>query len=285
MRHPLLGTPTRGRIASARARGRGQGREGPRGRRRSATEDLRPGREADDRGSGSIRRNAMTSVRRRIPRSGSLRQVIVHRPGLELRRLTPAQLRRAALRRRPLGQAGPRGARRLRRRAARSGRRGPPLRRAAGRDARRCRRPAPGVLDRRLHRPTTSAPASSTRCGTSSTIADPDDLATHLIGGITVARARPPAGARACVAARSTDDDFVLAPAAQPPLPPRHLLLGLRRRVDQPDGEAGPPAGDRSTSRRSTASTRCSPTPASATWYGGDDDDHGRPRSRAATSS
>ena len=62
---------------------------------------------------------------------GALHQVIVHRPGLELTRLTPAQRRRPALRRRDVGAARPGGARRVRPEAARQGRQGPPVRRPA----------------------------------------------------------------------------------------------------------------------------------------------------------
>ncbi len=37
---------------------------------------------------------------------GRLRQVIVHRPGLEFARLTPQNIERPALRRRPVGEEG-----------------------------------------------------------------------------------------------------------------------------------------------------------------------------------
>ena len=72
---------------------------------------------------------------------GQLKQAIVHRPGIELARLTPEQRRRAALRRRDVGPPGPRGARRLRRpaRGPRGG--GAPLRPAPRRGAGRARRP------------------------------------------------------------------------------------------------------------------------------------------------
>ena len=62
----------------------------------------------------------------------------------------------------------------------------------------------------------------------------------------------------ACCWSTCDADDFLLAPAAQPPVPAGQLRLGLRRAVDQPDGEAGPQARDDQLPAWSTTSTRCS---------------------------
>ena len=76
---------------------------------------------------GRVRRHASPAARMHAmtfhvdSEVGQLRQAIVHRPGLELSRLTPRQHRRAALRRRDVGQEGQGGARRLRRGTAGQG--------------------------------------------------------------------------------------------------------------------------------------------------------------------
>ena len=57
---------------------------------------------------------------------GKLRKVMVHRPDLSLQRLTPYEPRRAAVRRRAVGRAGPVRARPVRRADARARRRGVP---------------------------------------------------------------------------------------------------------------------------------------------------------------
>ena len=68
---------------------------------------------------------------------GALRRVLLHRPGAELNRLTPAQQGRPPLRRGALGPPRAPGARRLRRPARRARRRGALPPRAARRGARR----------------------------------------------------------------------------------------------------------------------------------------------------
>ena len=130
--------------------------------------------------------------------AGRLRRVILHRPDLELKRLTPSNkdallfddvlwVRRARA-----------GARRLRRRAARPRCRGPSLRRPAARDPGRSRRPGAsswtGSSTRRStgrSPPTTSAPPSRS--------CPPPELAEALVGGMTkrefldaASRSRPP---------------------------------------------------------------------------------------------
>ena len=80
---------------------------------------------------------------------GKLRRVMIHRPDLELQRLTPDQPRRAPVRRRPVGPPGPPAARRVRRPAPRPRRRGPVSRDAARRDPGRSPRRAVGARPRR----------------------------------------------------------------------------------------------------------------------------------------
>ena len=148
---------------------------------------------------------------------GTLRRVLLHRPDLELRRLTPTQRRRPALRRRAVGEARPPGARRLRRHAARARRRGALRRRAARRDRQGRRRPRAGCSTGRSTS-ATSAPTSPPPSATGSTTLDPESLATHLIGGLTAARAPRRLGPRAAGRGGSETDGFVL-----PPLP-NHLF-------------------------------------------------------------
>ena len=164
------------------------------------------------------------------------------RPGAEAAH--PHQQGRAPLRRRAVGQPRPAGARRLRGRAAR------PRRRRCTSSAtcspRPWTSPRPG---------SSSWTGSSTRRSTvrwppttcrrpSSELADAE-LAEALVGGMTkrefLERVAEPASVRFHAMEL---DDFLLPPAAQPPLHPGHLRLGLRRGVHQRDALAGPAARD-----------------------------------------
>ena len=173
---------------------------------------------------------------------GRLRQVIVHRPGLELTRLTPDERRRPALRRRDVGPAGPRGARRLRRRQLRD--KGVNVHHFAQLLAEALDEPAPGSSSRTE---LTTRPGSArrwTRRWTSwSSQAPATGSPSCLIGGVLksdLAAART----RSLLLEYLSRDDFLLAPL------PNHLFQrdnsawvydGLSH---QPDGEAGPQAGD-----------------------------------------
>ena len=216
---------------------------------------------------------------------GRLRQVILHRPGLELTRLTPRQRRRPALRRRAVGPAGPRGARRLRAEAARPGRRrcttSPtcwPRRSTTRRRASSCR--TGSITDDTVRAGAGRAAATSSSAGRRRA-----GSRSCLIGGVLKQRARPAARRRQPAAGVPGRRRLPARPAAQPPVPAGQLRLGLRRAVDQPDGDAGPHARDDQLAA-STTSTRCSPptrlrTSTTATTSG----PTSRPRSRAATSS
>ena len=89
----------------------------------------------------ALRRNRYREVDRSVATQfgvgsevGKLRKVLVHRPDLSLRRLTPSNASELLFDRRGLGAAGRRGARRLRRGDARSRDRGLLSRRPPGRD-------------------------------------------------------------------------------------------------------------------------------------------------------
>ena len=212
---------------------------------------------------------------------GQLRKVIVHRPGLEQRRLTPdnaedllfddviwvrkAKVEHAALR---PGDA------RARYRGLR--RRGP---------ARR------GACRPRRHRS-----GCSTRCSTSARSASTSpaarrewageasakEVADFLIGGMTKAELTRAPGLF-CELGRA--DGHGAAAAAELPLPARSVLVDLRRRDHQPDDEARAATGDGDHARRSTAAIRCSrPATASTSGSAGSSRTGGHARSRAATS-
>ena len=87
---------------------------------------------------GSAQRAPLTGVHSEV---GRLRRVLLHRPGVELKRLTPTNKDDAALRRRPVGQARAPGARRVRRHARRPRRGGALPPGAADGDARAARPP------------------------------------------------------------------------------------------------------------------------------------------------
>ena len=69
--------------------------------------------------------------------------------------------------------------------------------------------------------------------------AEPQDLADYMIGGIL--KKDLPAPARPSLLWQHMhDEDFVLAPAAQPSLPAGQLRLGASRSLHQPDGQTRP---------------------------------------------
>jgi arginine deiminase len=73
----------------------------------------------------------------------------------------------------------------------------------------------------------------------------PDELATHLIGGLTVAESGSTSASSGVLAAggRARRHEHVRPPAAaQHAVHPRLVVLDLRRRLDQPDVLAAPPA-------------------------------------------
>ena len=148
--------------------------------------------------------------------------------------------RRAALRRRDVGQEGQGGARRLRRGPAGQGRAGALLRPAAGRDPRAAR--GSGLRARpALHARDPRPVARRIRCAASSRTSTARRWPSYLVGGVLKAdlhplRARQPEVGHA--AGRRLRPDA----AAEPPLPAGQLVLDLRRGDHQPDGQAGPPA-------------------------------------------
>ncbi len=191
---------------------------------------------------------------------GILRRVLLHRPDLELRRLTPRNcadllfddvlwVKRARQEHDAFADTlADRGVEvlyvdDLLAETLKDDRR-PPL---AARPGHHRRRPRSRAGRGR------SAP-SSTR-PTPTTVGHPSHRWPHRRRAARTARL-----ATACAPTSSVPKGFVL-----PPLP-NHLftrdttVLGLRRCVTQPDGQAGPPSGDRPPRGRSTASTRCSPT-------------------------
>ena len=172
---------------------------------------------------------------------GRLRQVIMHRPGLELTRLTPSNVDELLFDDVMWAAAGPGGARRVRREAARQGREGhlfrdllaqaldqPGAREFVQDELTTATRFGP-ALDKPLDELVGQTPA--------------DRWPRLLIGGVLKrdldlpTTLQPAAG----VPGRGR---LPAAPAAEPPVPAGQLRLGLRRAVDQPDGQAGPQAGD-----------------------------------------
>ena len=191
---------------------------------------------------------------------GTLRSVIVHRPDLAHERLSPTncherhrpppgpgarapvadELPRPAVRRRDLGAPGPPGVRRVRRPDARARRGGAAVPRAARRDARGPRRA-------RLAAPAQAAPGG----GHDDLLARADGLDDGDAGrGAGHATDRRRDAGRAARRHRRRDRARAAAhrlhpqAAAQPAVHARHERLALRRRVDQLDVLAGPPARD-----------------------------------------
>ncbi len=149
---------------------------------------------------------------------GVLRRVLLHRPDLELRRLTPSNCQRPALRRRAVGQAGPPGARRVRRHArptaaSRCSYVGDLLAETVKDDvARRW------LLDRVDHRRATSVVISPIRRDDFFDAADPTPSPPTSSAGSPSTSCRPGVARGLARRGRSADHGFVL-----PPLP-NHLF-------------------------------------------------------------
>ena len=203
---------------------------------------------------------------------GRLRQVIVHRPGLELARLTPSNVDELlfddvmwAQRAREehdafVAEAARPGRRRSTttptcspRRSTTPGAREFVLERARQRAHVGPALVAPLRRDARLARRRRRWP-------------------TFLIGGILKKDLQLPAPVRACCWSTSTTTTSSSRPL------PNHLFQRDNSawvydgRVDQPDGEAGPQARDHPLAGRSTTSTRCSRPSATLHFYYGNDD-------------
>ena len=172
---------------------------------------------------------------------GRLQQVIVHRPGLELTRLTPGNVDELlfddvmwAQRAREEHDAFAQQARATRGRCTTSPSCSPrPW-------TSRCPGVRPGAADHRDPVRTRAGRAAATSWS-GSTPAGP--LAELLIGGVLKRDVQLAATRRACSWSTWTGR---LPPraAAEPPVPAGQLGLGLRRHVHQPDGQAGPEARD-----------------------------------------
>ena len=182
----------------------------------------------------------------------------MHRPGLELTRLTPRQRRRAALRRRACGRSGP--GRSTTRSSQKLRDKGVVVHHFADLLAEALDEPGARefVQDRLRHRDTGSARRWTRRC---------DELVgarRRPTAGRVPHRRRPQAGPAPAATRRSLlleyldADDFLLRAAAQPPVPARQLGLGLRRRCRSTRWPSRPASGRRSTPGSSTTSTRCS---------------------------
>ena len=208
---------------------------------------------------------------------GRLDQVIVHRPGLELTRLTPQNVDDLLFDDVMWAAAGARGARRLRRRSCGQGR----------------RRSTYFARPARRRRSTSPVPASSCRSElTTATRFGPalDKPLDELVDAARRPTARRAARSAACSSATShlpktssllleylDDDDFLLTPL------PNHLFQrdnsawvydGLSV---NPMTQAGPQARDDQLAARSGTSTRCSATTGLHFYYG-NDDEHARAR-------
>ena len=146
---------------------------------------------------------------------GRLREAIIHRPGLELSRLTPDNIEGAALRRRDVGVKGKRRTRRVRRIPSRAGCPGALLRRAARRDA-RVARGSLLVLDR-LCTPESFGPSLVDPVRRLFDDLDGKQLAAMLVGGVLKADLHPQR-AHSLKWDMLRRDDFVLTPL------PNHLF-------------------------------------------------------------
>ena len=213
---------------------------------------------------------------------GQLRQAIVHRPGLELSRLTPdnigALLFDDVMWAKKAKEEHDAFAEALRDKGVRVHYYGQLLAETLETPEGRGVRPRPG-LHPRDPRPVAGR-IRSAACSTTWTGQSWPSTWSAGCSRPTCTRCGP----TACKWDMLRADDFVLAAAAQPPLPAGQLVLDLRRRDDQPDGQAGPPARDRCTPGPSTGSTRCSPTPTSSPTTATRTTATSRPPSRAATS-
>ena len=113
--------------------------------------------------------------------------------------------------------------------------------------------------------------------------ADPTTAASHLIGGLTASEL--PTGSVGGLRLEVGGPHGLPAPApAEPPLRPGHVVLGVLRRLPEPDGHARPtagdgePRGDLPVPPRPSDLKRCGPSTAGSTRTGE------APRSKAATS-
>ena len=183
---------------------------------------------------------------------GPLREVIVHRPGTELDRLTPQQRRRPAVRRRDVGRAGARRARRVRRGAARARRPGAPLRRPARRGAghaRGARVRARAGLHSRAVRPG-PAPGS---CGALLDDTEPAELSpSSSSAAITKSDLSPLSGAQPDLA-EPRHRRLRAGPAAQHAVPARQRGLDRRAASRSTRWPSRPGAASRSTPGPCTA--------------------------------
>ena len=172
---------------------------------------------------------------------GQLRQVIVHRPGLELSRLTPRNVGELlfddVLWAKKAKEEHDAFAEALRE----QGRAGPLLRAAPGRDPRAARRPGlrarPAVHagDARAEPDRAAAPA----------VRRPRRPGAGRVPGRRRAQGRPAPGRGAQPeVGHAAGRRLRAAAAAEPPVPAGQLLLDLPGRVGQPDGQARPAAGD-----------------------------------------
>ena len=206
------------------------------------------------------RRRAPTSSRRRRTASegatmtefgvhsevGKLRKVMVHRPELSLQAADAVEPRRPAVRRRPLGRAGPVRARPVRRaRCASAASRSSCSRTSSPRRWPRATRAASGSSSSSC-RSTRSAGRWSTR--SASVLwrpqARPAGQAPHRRAHRRRGRASTSARvAKTSLIGAALDDtsQFVLPPLPEHAVHPRLVVLDLRRRVGQPDVLAGPP--------------------------------------------
>ena len=161
---------------------------------------------------------------------GRLRQVILHRPGLELKRLTPGNKDRLLFDDVLWVHRAQEEHDRVRRGAARARRHRAPVRRAAARHRRACPRPASYILDA-IFDERVYGPMAIDALRNCFDAMDTDTLTDHLVGGHHEARgARPDPRAALGRLPRARAGRLRARAAAQPPLHPRHLGLDRRRR-------------------------------------------------------
>ena len=179
---------------------------------------------------------------------GTLRTVLVCRPGPGPPAAHAGQPRRSAVRRRALGARSAEGPLRLRAEDARARRRGARAARSAGRDARRSAgarvgaRPAHHGERRRAGPGARSCARGSTRCRRAK-------LAEHLIGGIADSRPAEDASSRAMLVGRVRRHRLHHPAGAEHAVSARPVVLDLQRRHRQPDVLAGAQAGDAAAAR------------------------------------
>ena len=196
---------------------------------------------------------------------GRLRQVIVHRPGLELTG-SPRTTSTGCSSTTSCGPTGPRGARRVRRGAARP---------ASWCTTSTSCSPRPSTIpEARDVRPRPAVhtghggPGAGRAAARAGRASRRRQLAGYLIGGITKADLAP--CSRTASRGATWRDDFVLTPL------PNHLFqrdnsAWIYGGVSiNPMAKAARQARDGAHRGPSTGTTRCSPTPFDV-WYGGDD--------------